>query len=117
MNIVKDPHQVVGTINPFYGAQPAPMGISDLGLGSNGPYAYNTSHVLGQITFNAPPNATGPASYTVINPGGANLGEVGSVYEFGIQLNTVVSNVTLPGVADGVFWTQNVINFNWIPNS
>ena len=112
MNIVKDPHQVVGTINPFYGAQPAPMGISDLGLGSNGPYAYNTSHVLGQITFNAPPNATGPASYTVINPGGANLGEVGSVYEFGIQLNTVVSNVTLPGVADGVFWTQNVINFN-----
>ncbi len=103
---------VNGAVNPFYVAQPAPMGIADFGLGSNGPYSYNTSHILGQVTFNTPPNVTSPGSQGVIDPGAPHLGYVGSVYEFGIQLNTVATNITLPGTNKGVFWTQNVIDVN-----
>jgi Thermopsin len=100
-----------GTINPFYVAQPAPLGLGDFGLGAT-PYSYNTSHILGEVTFTAPPNVTDPGSSGVIEPAGQHDGYVGSVYEFGIQLNTVATNISMPGSDQGFFWTQNVVNFN-----
>jgi thermopsin len=100
-----------GTINPFYVAQPAPLGLGDFGLGAT-PYSYNTSHIMGEATFETPPNVTDPGSMGVIEVSGQHLGNVGSMYEFGIQLNTVATNVTMPGSDQGFFWTQNVVNFN-----
>ena len=100
-----------GTIDPFYVAQPAPLGIGDFGLGAT-PYSYNTSHILGAVTFNTPPNVTDPGSTGVIEPVGQHDGYVGSVYEFGIQLNTVATNMSIPGSDQGFFWTQNVVNVN-----
>jgi hypothetical protein len=100
-----------GTINPFYVSQPAPLGLGDFGLGAT-PYSYNTSHIMGEVTFNTPPNVTDPGSTGVIEPAGEHDGYVGSVYEFGIQLNTVATNMSIPGSDQGFFWTQNVVNFN-----
>ncbi len=100
-----------GTINPFYVAQPAPLGLGDFGLGAT-PYSYNTSHIMGEVTFAAPPNVTDPDSAVYTEPSGEHDGYVGSVYEFGIQLNTVATNISIPGSDQGFFWTQNVINFN-----
>ncbi len=102
---------VSNVITPGYLAQPAPLGLADFGLGAN-PYAYNAPHVLGAVTFLTPPNATDPGSTGVIEPGGQSLGYVGSVDEFGIQLNTILTNVSLQGNTLGVFWTQNVVNWN-----
>jgi hypothetical protein len=102
---------VAEQVYPGYVAQPAPLGLADFGLGV-APYAYTTSHFLGQVTFNAPPNVTDPASTRVVEPGGAALGYVGSMNEFGIQLNTVATNITFPGSNGGIFWTQNVVNWN-----
>ena len=99
-------------VNPFYTAQPAPLGLADYGLGAT-TYSYNASNFLGQITFNSAPNVTDPASTGLIEPQGSHLGYVGSVWEFGVQLNTVATNITMPGVGDrGFLWAQNVVNWN-----
>jgi Thermopsin len=113
LQLLKHPVTANGTVSPFYVAQPAPLGVADYGLGAT-PYSYNTSHIMGQVTFNAPPNVTDPASTSVVEPslGAQHQGYVGSMYEFGIQLNTVATNITLPGSNQGFFWTQNVVNWN-----
>lgn len=100
-----------GNISPFYVAQPAPLGVTDFGLGKQ-TYSYNVTHLMGEVTFNAPPNVTDPASTGVIEPAGQSQGYVGSTYEFGIQLNTVATNISIPGSDEGFFWTQNVVNWN-----
>jgi hypothetical protein len=104
---------VDGTVNPFYVAQPAPLGVADFGLGAT-PYSYNTTHILGALTLNAPPNATQPGGTGLIETSGGGLhqGYVGDEYEFGIQLNTLIQNVSIPGTNNGIFWTQNVVNVN-----
>jgi Thermopsin/Periplasmic copper-binding protein (NosD) len=100
-----------GSINPFYVAQPAPLGLADYGLGAK-TYSYNTSHILGEVTFLTPPNVTDPASTGVTEVSGQHDGYVGSLNEFGIQLNTVATNISIPGSDQGFFWTQNVVNYN-----
>jgi hypothetical protein len=100
-----------GTVDPFYTAQPAPLGVGDYGLGAT-PYSYNVSDIQGQLTLNAPPNVTDPASSGLIEPGGQADGYVGSYHEFGVQLNTVATNMSIPGSDEGFFWTQNVVNWN-----
>jgi hypothetical protein len=110
--LLKHPVTTVAShVNPFYVAQPAPLGLTDYGLGAT-TYSYNTSHFMGQVTFQTAPNVTDPASDGVIEPGGAHDGYVGSFNEFGIQLNTVAENITIPGSNQGFFWTQNVVNWN-----
>jgi len=110
--LLKNPATVTnGHINPFYVAQPAPLGLTDFGLGSQ-TYSYNTSHILGEVTFNTPPNVTDPASDGVLEVSGQHDGYVGSFNEFGIQLNTVATNISIPGSDQGFFWTQNVLNYN-----
>ncbi len=105
------PKSSQGTIDPFYVAQPDPIGLTDFGLGAT-PYSYNVSHLMGQVTLNAAPNVTDPGSGNVIMPAATHLGYVGSVYEFGVQLNTVATNISIPGSDQGFFWTQNVVNWN-----
>lgn len=113
IQFLKNPHAQTGMINPGYSTvAPAPMGIADYGLGSTGPYAYNTTHFLGQVSLNSMPNVTDPASEGMIIPGANAVGFVGSVYEFGIQLNTVLTNVSLPNGVNNEYWTQNVVDIN-----
>ena len=111
LNLLENPE--TGSVHPGYTGEPAPLGIGDYGLGAT-TYSYNTSHFVGTVTFNTPPNATQPGATGVIEPSaqGQHLGYVGSPYEFGIQLNTVATNISFPGSDAGFFWTQNVVNWN-----
>jgi len=113
-------HTTNGLVYPGYSTQPAPLGLTDYGLGAT-PYSYNTSHMVGVVTFTAPPNVTQPAATNVIGTTQAQerLGYVGSEYEFGIQLNTIGNNLTIPGTYNattnqwsGYVWAQNVVNWN-----
>jgi hypothetical protein len=107
------PASIGGHILPDYTGEPAPLGITDFGLGST-TYSYNTSHFLGQVVFNSPPNATQPGGTSLIEGslGGQHEGALGNDYEFGIQLNTVATNISIPGTDQGFMWTQNVVNYN-----
>jgi hypothetical protein len=115
LDILRHPlTSVDGQITPGVTSQPAPLGITDYGLGTQ-TYAYNTSHIAGSVTFNTPPNASQPGGADVVLPslGAQHQGYTGSVYEFGIQLNTIGSNLTIPGTDDqGYVWAQNVVNWN-----
>ncbi len=102
---------VAAAVTPAYEGAPAPLGLADYGLGST-PYAYNTSHFLGQLTVESPPNVTDPGGWQDMLPDGSHLGYVGSLNEFSVQLNTVAVNITFPGNDSGVFWTQNVVDWN-----
>ncbi len=107
-----DRSSVASEITPGYQAPPAPMGIADYGVGASGSYSYNTSRFLGTVVLNAPPNVTAPSSEALIDPTGASYGLVGSPYEFSLQLNTVETNVTIPGTSDATLWVQNVLDVN-----
>jgi hypothetical protein len=112
--LLQNPGAMVnGHVTTYYVAQPAPLGLADYGLGAT-TYSYNTSHLMGQVVFNTPPNATNPGATDVIEPQGQSLGYIGSPYTFGIQLNTIATNITIPGPDTnyGFFWTQNVVNWN-----
>ncbi|HTT46023.1 MAG TPA: thermopsin family protease [Thermoplasmata archaeon] len=115
LNLLTHPATAVnGLVNPGYTAQPAPLGVADYGLGVT-PYSYNSSHMMGQVMFTAPPNVTQPGAYGVVLPTaqGEKLGYVGSLYEFGVQLNTIGVNISIPGTSDqGYIWAQNVVNWN-----
>ena len=111
--LLEHPAKVVnGEVALSYTTQPAPMGLADFGIGANGPYALNASSIMGSITFETPPAATNPGSQELVAPSEQTLGAIGSPYTFGIQLNTILQNVELPGVTNGTFWTQNVVNMN-----
>ncbi|HTW76966.1 MAG TPA: thermopsin family protease, partial [Thermoplasmata archaeon] len=86
---------------PSYPGLPAPMGLSDLGLGSNGPYEYNTSSFAASLDL---------ASFQDYNPGYSAWQTTPDWMTF--QLNTVTVNVSYPGASNGSFWIQNVVHFN-----
>ncbi len=90
-----------GTLSPSYPGTPAPMGLSDLGLGAGGPYEYNTSSFQSVMTLN---------NFTDYNPGYAGYDAPPNFMTF--QLNTVTVNTSYPGFTNGSFWIQNVVHFN-----
>ncbi len=90
-----------GTLSPSYPGTPAPMGLSDLGLGSGGGYVYNTSSFESVMTLN---------SFNDYNPGYAGWDAPPNYMTF--QLNTVTVNTSYPGFTNGSFWIQNVVHFN-----
>lgn len=101
-----------------YTESPAPMGIADFGTGAK-TYEYNTSEILGTVHLTSYNATSGPlyepSGQYYWNGNPAN--ETGNPYTSGIQLNTVVANVTFPGsssdpLGSGVFWTQNVPTFS-----
>ena len=87
-----------GLVQPGYSSYPAPMGIGDFGLNTtNGQLtAYNltTSSIEGNVLLNS--------SYALYP------GDPSSPHSFSMQLNAVLNNVTVKGVSDYVYWTQNV---------
>ncbi len=95
--------KATGVITPLYNGNPAPMGLSDLGL-SAGPgdtvigTVQNTTSVRGSVDM----NSTGiePMNLVDSSPDG-----------YGIQLNAVTTNITLFGVDNYTFWTQDVLGF------
>jgi thermopsin len=95
-----------GHVTPLYsGTAPAPIGLADYGLAANP----NGNGSIVPSILNAPrlkatfdPNATGvqplyPFSST---PDG-----------FGVQLNAVTTNISLVGLGNYSFWTQNVVEY------
>jgi hypothetical protein len=106
--LASGPHSPGQAVGPGYTANPAPMGIGDFGLGSGSPYTYYTPHFAGSLTLNAS-NATYPGAYYFISPPGSTNGSYNTPYEYGIQLNTVLNNISIPGNDQSSWWTQNVV--------
>ncbi len=88
------------TVAPTYSTAPAPMGVADLGLtnvsGKLRGSILDTSSVEGQITL------TNALSVNV-DGDGPDM--------FGIQLNAVVTGVTVFGNSSNEFWTQNFVSY------
>ena len=120
--LLNPPSSPAMAVAPTYGQTPAPMGLGDFGLGGASgvtkPYALNTSAVRGNVTLTSY-NATAGSYYEDSSPLYQNATPAnapGSPYDSGIQLNTVLANVTFPQsytdpLGSGVFWTQNVLQF------
>ncbi len=92
-----------GTVTPLYDGTPAPIGLAYYGLseGSNGAVVgtvLNTTSVRGTVDF----NGTGVQAMDLFQS---------SPDAYGIQLNSVLTNVTLFGTPGYEFWTQNVVLF------
>lgn len=109
--LLTGPHTPGQSVGVGYTAEPAPMGIGDIGIGNTGAYAYNTTHVAGSVTLNSA-NGTYPGAYYFITPPGNSNGSYNTPYEVGMQLNTVASNISIPGTGQGAFWIQNVVTLN-----
>lgn len=92
-----DVSYVNGHVQPSYVNSPAPMGIGDFGLrnssGNVQGYQYSTTSFQGKISMNS-----SSAFYL----------ENDAPHSFSMQLNSVLSNVTVSGSPDFTYWTQNV---------
>jgi len=86
------------TVSAIHNNSPAPMGIGDFGVrnttGTPTPYVLDSTSWEGTFTWNS-----GDMFY--IDNDGPDV--------FGVQLNTVLSNVTVAGNPNDVFWTQDVM--------
>lgn len=80
--------------NRFYSSEPAPMGITDFGIGPNGPYSYNTSSFLGILHLN---------SLKTLNSTGDP--------KLSMQLNIVLKFTSNSG-GQYVYWVQDAAIFN-----
>jgi thermopsin len=87
-------------VAPIYHAAPAPMGVADIGLrdvrGNLVGYVLNTSSAEGSITITN-------AQSVYVDGDGPDM--------YGVQLNSVVTNVTLFGNSTYQFWTQNFVSY------
>ncbi len=98
LNANPNPSLVNGHVNPTYSSTPAPLGVAEYGLrnvsGTITPYSLSTSSVVGTYQ----PYSMSGLSQDISGPD-----------EYGVQLNSVLNNVTLFGNSTYQFWTQNVI--------
>ena len=102
------------SIAPSFSVSPAPMGIADFGLSTRSVYTIVTPDVLGELNLTSY-NATGGSAYETTSNyywNGLGPNSVATPWQSGVQLNTVVTNVSYPGSDTGVFWTQNVLDFS-----
>ncbi len=100
-------------ISPGYQAPPAPMGLADYGVNASSAYTYNTSAFYANVTFQSAPNATAPSTEALLEPyANPSLGFIDSPYDFSLQLNTIGSNLTIPGADNATIWAQNVLGVN-----
>jgi thermopsin len=90
-----------GHIVPTYATVPAPMGLADLGL-------VNSSGTLSGTTLTTPRIAGtfAPTAFSGISP------DSGAPDAYGVQVNAVLTNVTLFGNSSYQFWTQNVVEYS-----
>ncbi len=92
-----------GTVAPLYTGDPAPIGLAYYGLSGTGEGAptgtiLNTTAVRGIVDA----NSTGIQGMDLFQS---------SPDSYGIQLNAVMTNVTLLGTGHYSFWTQNVVEY------
>lgn len=95
----ENPRYSGSVVNPFkrYNSEPAPMGITDFGIGPNGvPYCYNTTSFRGTISL-SDLNVT-------------NNGLRGNSSCLGFQLNVVLYFKS--GCNTYSFWVQNAVKIN-----
>ena len=83
-------------VNFYLASEPAPMGIADYGLGSNGAYRYNTSTFLGTAQISSLITSASASA------GGPNMT---------IQLNVVLPFTSQSGT-QLVYWLQNVLIYD-----
>ncbi|MCI4364833.1 MAG: thermopsin family protease [Thermoplasmata archaeon] len=92
---------VNGHIQPTYPTSPAPIGVADLGIvnesGTLVGTVLNTSRVAGTFA---------PTAFSGVSP------DSGAPDAYGVQLNAVLTNVTLLGNTSYQFWTQNVMEYS-----
>jgi len=85
-------------VSPITTAAPAPMGIGDVGVrnttGTPTPYVLDSTSWEGTFTLTS-------GDFFYIDNDGPDT--------FGVQLNTVLTNVTVWGNSHDDFWTQNVL--------
>lgn len=82
-----------GEVNPYalYDCEPAPMGIADFGVGSNGPYDYGTNSSLGILHFNSFLSTEDTIQQNVI----LNFTSGGNHYYYWVQNVAQLSNAEL----------------------
>lgn len=94
-------------LDGLYPNVPAPMGISDFGVGANGSYEYGTQSFEGNLTL---------TSFSAFTPTNDTAGNETAPDWVLVQLDAVAVNVTLPPAAadrtNGTFWIQNGLHFN-----
>ena len=100
-NFVYGPTKTNGSYTPLYKAGPAPMGLGSYGV-------YNSSGKLVNYTYRT---SSFEGSLTVNNASELYLSS-DSPTSYSIQLNSVLTNVTLFGKGGYQFWTQNVAFYN-----
>ena len=90
-----------GLVTPLYSSSPAPMGIGSWGVmnqsGNLQGYILNTSSFEGSVTVNT------LTPFYMDNDG---------PYSVSMQLNAILTNVTLFGNSSYVFWNQNVLFYS-----
>ena len=92
-----------GHVTPLYTGDPAPMGLAYYGLseasdGSVVPTVLNTNRLMAQVDLHG--SGIQPEDLFASSPD-----------SFGVQLNAVLTNVTLFGTPGYSFWTQNVVTY------
>ena len=92
-----------GTVSPLYTGDPAPIGLGYYGLSGSGEgpmtgSIFNTTAVQGSVDA----NQTGIQGMDLFQS---------SPDSYGVQLNAVMTNVTLFGTGGYSFWTQNVVEY------
>jgi thermopsin len=96
-NVHEAPHVSAGVVQPGYVAAPAPMGLGYFGVQSS--HGVNT----GTVTYY--PSIEGAVTLNSVNP----LYLASSSPDiFTMQLNTVLTHVTVLGNTSGQYWIQNV---------
>ncbi len=93
-----------GHVNLTYTTAPAPYGIGDFGL----------RNVSGVLTPYITQTTSLNASFSSSDFSGYSA-DLSSPDEYGVQLNAVLTNVTLFGQTGYQFWTQNV--FEYVPSN
>ena len=90
-----------GLVTPLYFSSPAPMGVASWGVmnqsGALRGYILNTSSFEGSVTVNS------LTPFYIDNDG---------PYSVSMQLNAILTNVTLFGNSSYVFWNQNVLFYS-----
>ena len=87
-------------VGPTYSRAPAPMGVADLGL----------TNVSGELRGSILNSSSVEGTITLTNALSVNVDGDGPDM-FGIQLNAVVTGVTLFGNSTNEFWTQNFVSY------
>ncbi len=95
------PVEESNVIKPSYTSAPAPMGVASYGIMNDSgiltPYTYTTSSFMGSLNLDSAEEFYMDSD---------------APHSFSVQLNAVLTNVTLFGTTGYQYWTQNVITYS-----